>query len=89
MALLSGCVVAVSFLPWLGVLLRQTTQRVGNYWIEPVTLRVILQYFEDLFGTAIPHTAFMYVCLFLSGIILAVKETMNKKKNGIEALLFL
>ena len=89
MALLSGCVVAVSFLPWLGVLLRQTTQRVGNYWIEPVTLRVILQYFEDLFGTAIPHTTFMYVCLFLSGIILAVKETMNKKENGIEALLFL
>lgn len=89
MGFLSGCIVSASFLPWLGVLLQQTTQRVGNYWIEPVTLQVILHYFDDLFGTAIPHTTFMYVCLFLLGIILAVKETLDKRKIGIEALLFL
>lgn len=87
--LLSGGIVAVCFLPWLGVLLKQTTERVGNYWIEPVTLKVILGYFEDLFGTAIPHTTFMYVCIFLAGIVLAVREIRQKHRIGIEALLFL
>ncbi|MDE6363752.1 MAG: glycosyltransferase family 39 protein [Lachnospiraceae bacterium] len=66
--LLSGAVVGAGFLPWLPVLLRQTGSRVGNYWIEPVTMRTILGYFSDLFGSRLPYTAALFGVLFICAV---------------------
>lgn len=87
--LISGGIVSVSFLPWLLVLLRQTTQRVGNYWIEPVTMQVFLHYFHDLFGTVLPYTTGMYVIIFAIGILFAVMSIRKQERFGTEALLSL
>lgn len=78
----SGILVAVGFAPWLRVLVKQTLNRVGNYWIESITVKEILSYPSFLFQTAIPYATEMLIGLCILGILVAIR----KQK---EALLFL
>lgn len=77
--LLSGAVVSAGFLPWLPVLLRQTGSRVGNYWIEPVTMKTIFGYFSDLFGSRLPYTAVMFGILLILAVFF-FKDTRREKR---------
>lgn len=84
---LSGAFVSVCFLPWLLILLRQTTDRVNNYWIEKITLETVAEYFSDLFDSRLPFSTVMFVVLFLLILILSVRNTKkSEKQEGIYVL---
>lgn len=80
--LLSGVIVAVCYLPWLLVLYRQTTDRIGNYWIEEVSYKSILKYIEFLFGSYVPYSEWMFLILCFVAVIVCVR---NKAMSGIWA----
>lgn len=80
--LLSGVIVAVCYLPWLLVLYQQTTDRIGNYWIEEVSYRSILEYIEFLFGSCVPYSEGMFIVLCFVAVVLCIR---NKATSGIWA----
>lgn len=65
----SGLVVSISYVPWLIILYKQTTERVGNYWIEPVDIHTIIGYFSDLFGSSLPLMTEMFCLICVLAII--------------------
>ncbi|MDE7478775.1 MAG: glycosyltransferase family 39 protein [Lachnospiraceae bacterium] len=67
--LLSGMLVGICFIPWLFVLLRQTSLRVDNYWIEPITANTIMGYFSDLYGSRLPFTTVMFAILLIAAVV--------------------
>lgn len=77
--LLSGIIVSICYIPWLFVLLKQTNSKVNNYWIEPVTGSTIIGYFNDLFGSRLPFTTFIFIIIFVIAFILLIlsKEITN------------
>lgn len=81
--LISGIVVALFYSPWLFILYQQTTNRIGNYWIEPVTVRTVISYVEYLFGSDIPYSPWMLVILCLMALIQCLK---NIKMDRVKAL---
>lgn len=88
--LLSGAFVNICYLPWLFILLRQTTGRVNNYWIEKITLQTVKGYFSDLFGSRLPYSTTMFVVLLLLSLMLSVWNIKKGQKNeGICSLCFL
>lgn len=73
---LSGMAVGICFAPWLFVLLRQTSLRVDNYWIEPLTASTVMGYFSDLYGSRLPFTAVLFAVLLLLAVLsLTVRST--------------
>lgn len=89
---LSGCVVAVSYVPWLFVLLRQMTNRIDNYWIEPVTGQVICSYPEYLFESRLPGSTLLYMLLCIVAVFVCVRSCLkqdNGRQNGMAALMML
>lgn len=87
--ILSGCVVAICYIPWLIVLFQQMINRIDNYWIEPVTGQVILQYVNFLFSSRIPYSEGMYFMLCMMAIVICMWRGSRKDKEGIGALMFL
>lgn len=79
--LLSGSIVAVCYLPWLVVLLRQTMSRIENYWIEPVTWDVIRGYPDFLFGSRLPGSAALYLVLCGAAVLACINQC-QKRNNG-------
>jgi len=69
--LLSGLSVAVLYLPWLLVLMKQTANRVDNYWIEHLTWKEIIAYPDYWFqsGSDVPHLTWMFIVLLLLGLV--------------------
>lgn len=86
---LSGTVVGVCFIPWLLVLMRQTRDRVDNYWIEPVTASTVRGYFGDLFGSGLPYTEGLFAGLLLIAVVslCAVRGRAGKDRFYVAALL--
>lgn len=72
--LASGAAVAVLYLPWLFVLIKQTSDRIENYWIEPITLRVIPEYFAFLFGSELPYSTVMYLILCAAAVAICIRK---------------
>jgi len=90
--ILSGCAVAVCYVPWLLVLLRQMTNRIDNYWIEPVTGQVIRAYPAYLFASRLPGSTALYLLLCIAAVIVCVRKCLREGKegqNGRTALLML
>lgn len=77
--LISGCAVAALYLPWFFVLIKQTADRIENYWIEPVTWRAIPEYFEFLFGSELPYSAEMYLILCVAALIICARKRDSEK----------
>jgi len=88
-SILSGSIVAVCYLPWLIVLIKQTASRVGNYWIEPITGKVVLQYFSFLFSSRVPYSTEMYLVLCVLAVALCIQRCIRKEKEGLGALMML
>lgn len=91
-SLISGVIVAVCYLPWLVVLLRQTMSRIENYWIEPVTWEVVCGYPAFLFGSRLPGATVLYLVLCgvaILACILQCRKPGRGRKAGLTALLML
>lgn len=88
--LLSGITVGVCYAPWLFVLLRQTSVRVDNYWIAPISVNTVIGYFGDLFGSSLPFTAVLSAVLLAAAVVsLAVMpKSRRETKYYVIALLF-
>ncbi len=63
---LSAIVAFVSYLPWMGILFNQVSTVSNNYWIKPLGLSSLLDYFQfifapsnDLIGTALGFLLFL------------------------------
>lgn len=84
--LISGGIVAVCYLPWLAVLVRQTLSRIENYWIEPVTWKVICGYPDFLFASGLPGSTILYLVLCAAAIVICVSRCVKKDREGGEAL---
>ena len=84
--LISGIFVAICFVPWLFVLFVQTKNRVGNYWIEPISPETVIGYFGDLFGSRLPYTAVMFGVLLILALVLP-KRTRQIKYFSIALIL--
>ena len=85
----SGGLIGVGYLPWLLVLLQQTTTRVGNYWIEEITAETVLGYPKDVFGSDIPYTTLMFLilCVLGTGLMLYRYRTERGKSIYVFSLL--
>jgi uncharacterized membrane protein len=85
----SGISIAILYLPWLLVLYRQTTVRVDNYWIEPVTLETVLGYPNDIFGSRIPYSTAMFVIICLFALVASIVRLVRRhdKVSGFSILL--
>ena len=81
--LISGAAVAFFYLPWLFVLIKQTADRIENYWIAPVTFSVIPEYFEFLFASEIPYSTEMYLILCAAAVAICIRK---KEGRGLFAL---
>lgn len=80
-SLVSGSTVAVCYLPWLVILLRQTMNRIENYWIEPVTWEVIRKYPDFLFASQLPGSAVLYLVLSGAAVLVCINRC-RKRSNG-------
>ena len=80
--LISGGVVAICYIPWLVILYRQTTNRIGNYWIDPVTGKDVIGYLGFLFDSDIPYSAWMIGIICIMAIVQCVKSIREKKESG-------
>lgn len=80
--LLSGSAVAVCYLPWLVVLIRQTMNRIENYWIEPVTWQVVRGYPEFLFASRLPGSTAMYLILCGVAMLMCIGWCRKDKGDG-------
>lgn len=91
--LLSGSAVAVCYLPWLVVLFRQTMCRIENYWIEPVTWRVIYEYPDFLFASRLPGSTVLYLILCGAAVLICIdccrKKERIEQEGGMAALAML
>lgn len=87
--ILSGLITSAFYIPWLIVLYRQMIGRIDNYWIEPVTGEVILQYFDFLFSSNIPFSEMMYIILCAIAVVICIRQRNRGDKQGLNALLFL
>lgn len=88
--LLSGMIVGICFLPWLFVLLRQTSVRVDNYWIPPVTVSTVKGYFSDLYGSRLPFTEVLFAALLIAAVVsLAVLPKSKREMKYYAAALLL
>lgn len=90
--LLSGSAVAVCYLPWLVVLIRQTMNRIENYWIEPVTWQVVRGYPEFLFASRLPGSTAMYLILCGVAMLMCIgwcRKGDREDKGGMAALAML
>lgn len=87
--LLSGGIVAICYLPWLVVLIRQTTDRIDNYWIEPITGQEIAQYFSFLFASQVPYSTALYLILCGLAVVTCIYRSFKKDKDATAALLML
>lgn len=91
-SLASGSIVAVCYLPWLVVLLRQTLSRIENYWIEPVTWDVVRGYPAFLFESRLPGSVVLYLVLCgaaVAACIMQCRVADDGRKDGLAALLML
>lgn len=91
-SLASGSIVAVCYLPWLAVLLRQTLSRIENYWIEPVTWDVVRRYPAFLFESRLPGSAVLYLVLCGAAVVACIvrcRTADDGRKDGLAALLML
>lgn len=89
---LSGCVAAVCYVPWLLVLLKQMTNRIDNYWIGPVTGKVICGYPAFLFESRLPGSTVLYLILCVAAVLVCIKSCLNgsrESQNGFAALMML
>lgn len=86
--MISGSLISICYVPWLVVLYHQTAERVGNYWIKPVTMKEIPEYFKFLFASDIPYSEWMIVFLFGLGIYQSIKDIMENKESGAVALYY-
>lgn len=84
---LSGAAVALCYLPWLDVLLRQTADRIGDYWIGPVTGREILGYLSFLFDSGVPYSTAMYVALCGLAAMICVRRCARGDRDALAALM--
>lgn len=84
---LSGILIGIGYLPWLFVLLRQTTTRVGNYWIEEITAATVLRYPADIFGSEIPFTTGMFLVLSLIALWILIKRIREDEEKSVYAIL--
>lgn len=82
----SGTAVAVCYLPWLAVLLRQTVSRIENYWIEPVTWQVVRGYPGFLFASRLPGSTALYLVLCGAAVLVCVRR---EDRDGTAALMML
>lgn len=80
---ISGAAVAALYLPWLFVLIKQTSDRIENYWIEPVTMGVIPEYFEFLFSSELPYSTAMYLILCAAAVATCI---IKRESSGLLAL---
>ena len=87
--MISGSLISICYVPWLVVLYHQTAERVGNYWIKPVTRQEIPEDFKFLFASDIPYSEWMIVFLFGLGIYQSIKDIMENKESGAVALYIL
>lgn len=87
--LISGGIVAVCYLPWLAVLVRQTMSRIENYWIEPVTWKVICGYPDFLFASGLPGSTILYMVLCAAALVICISQCMKKAGDAFAALLML
>lgn len=87
--LISGVIVAVCYIPWLLVLYQQTMNRIGNYWIDPVTGKEIVGYTGFLFDSSIPYSSWMLGLLCIMAVVQCVKATRAKEERGAVALCML
>lgn len=90
--LVSGCAVAVCYMPWLAVLIRQTMSRIENYWIEPLTWKVISGYPDYLFASRIPGSTLMYLILCGVAVLICIRQCrkgIQENTEGGTALLML
>ena len=83
---ISGIVVALFYSPWLFILYQQTTNRIGNYWIEPVTVRTVISYVEYLFGSDIPYSPWMLGILCLMTLIQCLKSINMDRVKALSAI---
>lgn len=91
-SLISGSTVAVCYLPWLVVLLRQTMSRIENYWIEPVTWEVIRKYPDFLFASRLPGSTVLYLVLCGAAVLVCMNRCRrrdSKDRDGLTALMML
>ena len=87
--LISGLTVALGFLPWLFVLLNQTTNRIDNYWIEELDWETIVGYLSDLFGSRIPYTTLMFVIIIIMSFVLFIARIREEKNAGVFGIVLL
>ncbi len=85
-SLISGSTVAVCYLPWLVILLRQTMSRIENYWIEPVTWEVIRKYPDFLFASRLPGSAVLYLVLCGAAVLVCINRCRKKSDGDWEGL---
>ncbi len=91
-SLISGGIVAVCYLPWLFVLLKQTLSRIENYWIEPVTWEVVRRYPAFLFESRLPGSTALYLVLCGAAVLVCILRCCKPdggKREGLTALLML
>lgn len=82
--LLASAATILLYLPWLGSFVAQLAFKVSNdYWIEPITLRTVISYVLDVFGTR----SFATYPLFLGGAFFAALLALLQRKKKADILL--
>lgn len=79
-----GCcgLMAVLYLPWMFVLVRQMKSISGNYWIDPLRLDLFETYWDMVFATHSAWTTGALIALFFIGIALLLYRSIRKKESA-------
>ncbi len=77
---ISGLGVAIFYLPWIFVFIRQLSMVSADYWIEPITPYTIMKNFIFLFDSTnkiVRTCCFMLFVIAIIGILLEIKGRKN------------
>lgn len=79
---IGSCVLmAVLYLPWMFVMIRQMTSISGNYWIDPLRPDLFVTYWDMVFATQNVWLTRGLILLFFLGIALLVYVCVRKKES--------
>lgn len=81
--LIATVISIILYLPWAKCFIDQLAYKVNNdYWIWPITIRTLFQYFNAIFGDKIKILAFFSALTYLIAIIYVIKSKDVKTRQA-------
>jgi hypothetical protein len=78
---LAGLAGIALYAPWLPVALASFSQNFGNFWIQPLTGRDVLNYVFFIFSTGNTHVTRLYIFLFCVVFCVFLAKKQKEKKD--------